>query len=55
MSIWRDMHEHSLGKPRKEEKDIYVKVFETILGIKPWDSPYFDLGQFYTSIEDDVK
>jgi hypothetical protein len=33
MSIWRDLHEHSLGKPRKEEKDTYARMFENILKI----------------------
>ena len=33
MSIWRDLHEHALGKPRKEEKDTYARMFENTLKI----------------------
>ena len=33
MSIWRDLHEHSLGKPRQEEKDTYARMFENTLKI----------------------
>ena len=51
MSIWRNLHEHSLGKPRKEEGDIYArmfeaaKVFETILNIKPGDLTILDMPE----------
>ena len=49
------MHEHSLGKPRKEENDTYAKVFETILGIKPGYFTILDMPERILPDPIDVK
>ena len=31
MSVWRELHKHSLGEPRKEDHDTYADMFIHIL------------------------